>query len=113
MSAPAILPRRRWAPPRHPVPLQVSVGSRLPAETLAHADVLADALGVTRSEVMRAGVELALRRDLSLADEISPEVLAWHRHARSVVASPRAPMVGTNPVANTTPVANTNPVVGD
>ena len=106
MSAPAILPRRRWGPSRHPVSLQVSVGIRLPAETLAHADVLADALGVTRSEVMRAGVQLALRRDLSLADEIAPEVLAWHRHARSVVAVPshRVPMVGTNPVANTTPV---------
>ena len=110
MSAPAISPRRRWAPPRHPVPLQVSVGIRLPAETLAHADVLADALGVTRSEVMRAGVELALRRDLSLADEIAPEVLAWHRHARSVVAVPshRVPMVGTNPVANTPPCLATD-----
>jgi hypothetical protein len=82
---PASTPRRRWAPPRHPVALEAHVGVRLPADTIARADALADALGVTRSEIVRAGVDLALRCDLSLADEIAPAVFAWH-HGRGVAS---------------------------
>jgi hypothetical protein len=77
--------RRRWAPPRHPLTLEAHVGVRLPAETIAEADALADALGVTRSEIVRAGVTLALKAGVTLADEIAPEVFAWH-HGRGVVS---------------------------
>lgn len=82
MSVPANTPtRRRWAPPRHPFALEAHVGVRLPADTIAEADALADALGVTRSEIVRAGVSLALKAGATLASEIAPEVFAWH-HGR-------------------------------
>jgi hypothetical protein len=61
------------------------VGVRLPADTIAEADALADALGVTRSEIVRAGVSLALKAGTTLADEIAPEVFAWH-HARGAAS---------------------------
>ena len=69
---------RRFAPPRHPHALHTHVGLRLPEGHLEAADALADTLGVTRSEILRTGVALALEAGPGLAAHIGAEVRAWH-----------------------------------